>query len=325
MVRPAEITASTPTTTDGRDVSIDFGEGRNQLGAVERRVHFLYMDDGDSAATTSGCATPGRRRTPPDTYTAVTRLPTAGGPGTFVYIAGGAGGTVTAASIVAWNGEVYLVGGLDPGSSPRIRFAYSPTNGDTWTVGGNGGSAPPSQATPSAAEGYPLVGADRRGLKHRIMGAEAVGSTTTRLYGYQWRHRRYLATEDSDFRFRSLLHLDDSVGEATDYSHFTMEKERRGADFAYCWYASTNNTGPVRPLLADEIRCNTEPAVLYRSINFGFKAASATGSVSATNGSRTVAGAGTSWKTGRWGTATASRSTEPTTSSLPSSRTPSCS
>ncbi len=298
-----EITASTPSTTDGRDVSIDFGEGENQVGTVERRIHFLYMDDGDSSGNYERLRYAwAKEDVAPDTYTGVTRLPTTG-PGSYVYIlAPGAFRTVTAASIVAWNGEVYLVGGLDPGSFPRIKFAYSPTNGDTWTVGRDGGAAPPSQATPSGSEGYPVVGVDRAGTKHRIMGAESVGGTTTRLLGYQWRPRRLFTTEASDFRFRSLLYLDNDAGETTDYSHFTMEKERHGADFAYCWYVSTNNSGPIRPLLVDEIRCNTEPSVMYRSISFGGKAAYSAGTVSLTSGGRTVTGAGTAWKANGWGT-----------------------
>ena len=300
---PAEITASTPTTTNGRDVSIDFGEGKNQSGTVERRVHFLYMDDGDADGDYERLRYAwAKEDTGPDTYTTVTRLPTTG-PGAYVYIlAPGAFRTMVSASVAAWNGEVYLVGGLDPGSFPRIRFAYSSTNGDTWTVGNNGGASSPSQAMPSGSEGYPVVGVDRGGLKHRIMAAEAVGGTTTRLYGYQWRHRRYFANEDSDFRFRSLLYLDNDAGETTDYSHFTMEKHRRGADFAYCWYVSTNNALPPPPLLVDEIRCNTEPAVMYRSISFGSKASYSAGTVTATNGSRSVTGAGgTTWQTGLWG------------------------
>ncbi|HYN02923.1 MAG TPA: choice-of-anchor Q domain-containing protein, partial [Vicinamibacteria bacterium] len=144
-----------------------------------------------------------------------------------------------------------------------------------------------------------MVGADLAGPKHRILSAEAVGASTTRLHGYQWRPRKLGSVDTSLFRFRSLLYQDNTAGETTDAAHVTLEKEKHGADFASCWYVSS---GTVYPLTVDEIRCSVEPSVMYRSISLGSKAAYSTGTVSATNGGKTVTGTGTAWKTNRWST-----------------------
>ncbi len=298
-----QVSEAQSCTSSGRDVSIDFGQGKDGTGTVRARVHFLYMKDANCSFGVDTLCYAFADKTGAETFALTQKACTGSGlpPFTYLYMTNGTGaGRVTkSASIVANGGEVWAVAGYDSGGGWPVEFAYSDTNGDVWPVGAAAGAPMHSSATPSGSEGYPMVGADLAGYKHRILSAEAVGASTTRLYGYQWRPRKLGSVDTSLFRFRSLLRQDNTAGETTDAAHVTMEKEKRGADFGACWYVSS---GTVYPLAVDEIRCSVEPSVMYRSISQGAKAPSSTGTVAATSGAKSVTGTGTAWKTNRWGT-----------------------
>jgi hypothetical protein len=298
-----QISEAQACASSARDVSIDFGRGKDGAGTVKDRVHFLYMKDANCGFGVDTLCYAFAEKTGTEQYSSTLKACTGSGfpPYDYLYLTNGTGPSRVSkgASLVANGGEVWVVGGFDSGGGATVKFAYSSTNGDLWPVGAAAGAQMHSSASPSGFEGYPLVGADLAGHKHRVLSAEGLGASTTRLYGYQWRPRRYGSVESSLFRFRSLLRQDNTAGEVTDSAHVTLEKEKRGADFASCFYVSS---GTVYPLAVDEIRCSVEPSVNYRSISQGSKAAYSTGTVSIAAGGKTVAGTGTAWMTNRWGT-----------------------
>jgi hypothetical protein len=295
---PEDLVTNDSCTSANRDVSIEASRGLNDSAVVQSRVHFLYKQDADCTNTVDTLRYAFAVRTGVETYSAVTRLPGTGSgfpPFTYLWISNGTGpGRVAqGASITSQGGRLWAVGGFDSPSGTTVKMAYSTTNGDTWEVGAAGGVA---VAGANFAEGYPAVGASA-GFDHRIMSGLSAAGSSAQL-GYQW-HERSRA-----FRYRTQLQGDATAGETGDYAHLTLEKRRplRSSDFAYCWYVSTNNGAPPPNLLVDEIRCNVDPTVMYRSIaaatgDFTY----AVGTVSATNGSRIVDGSGTAWRTANRG------------------------
>ena len=267
-----------------QDVSIDYGYGPNQSGVMEERIHVLF---GETSNTLR--------------YNYITK--NLGGLFADTHYSGAwsmanGGSPLRGFSIVAQNGKVWAVGAFGAGAGSWVtKAAYSCDNGDrfgqpgdTCGYGYNGGQ---TVSAVLSSEGYPSVGYSPTGADNRIQGA--VSATQSTVSGYRWLPRY------STFVHRTTLQSDPVAGEVTDAPHTTLERERpdTSAEFAYCWYVSE---GTVAPLLVDEIRCNVEPAVYYRSIDFGNKNEATLGTVSATTGSTQVAGSGgTTWQTDNWG------------------------